>query len=81
MPRPPRSFVEGIYHLISHASDTRDLFVSGGDRARFLDRLALVIERFDLRLVDYALLGNHYQLVVVGDDGHTSSSRIPSPAN
>ena len=74
MPRPPRSFVEGIYHLISHASDTRDLFVSGGDRTRFLDRLALVIERFDLRLVDYALLGNHYQPVVGTPGGRISSA-------
>ena len=60
MPRAPRAFVEGIYHLISHASDTRELFVSGEDRTRFIDRLALVIERFELRLVEYALLGNHY---------------------
>lgn len=60
VPREPRSFVEGIYHLSSHGSDTRHLFRTGRDRATFLDRLALVLRRFDLGAVAYALLGNHY---------------------
>ena len=74
MPRPPRAFVEGIYHLSSHASDTRHLFLSDGDRKTFLDRLALVIARFDLSLIAYALLGNHYHLVVATPDGRISSA-------
>lgn len=74
MPRAPRAFVEGIYHLISHASDTRDLFVSGDDRTRFLDRLAFVIDRFELRLVEYALLGNHYHLVLATPGGRISKA-------
>jgi putative transposase len=64
MPRQPRAFFEGIYHLASHGSDTRHLFLVRDDRTTFLGRLALVIERFDLRLVAYALLGNHYHLVL-----------------
>ena len=74
MPRPPRAFVEGIYHLSSHASDTRSLFLSGEDRTSFLDRLALVIERFELRLVEYALLSNHYHLVLGTPGGRISSA-------
>jgi putative transposase len=72
MPRPPRAFVEGIYHLASHASDTRHLFPSSADRTTFLERLAVVIERFDLRLVAYALLGNHYHVVLNTPDGRVS---------
>jgi putative transposase len=75
MPRPPRAFVEGIYHLASHGSDTRHLFLVPEDRTTFLDRLALVIERFDLRLVAYALLGNHYHLVL-GTPGAQISSAL-----
>jgi hypothetical protein len=41
MPRPPRAFVEGIYHLASHGSDMRDLFLSTEDRTTFLERLGL----------------------------------------
>jgi putative transposase len=75
MPRPPRAFVEGLYHLASHASDTRDLFLNSRDRTTFLDRLALVVERFKLALVAYALLGNHYHLVL-GTPGAQVSSAL-----
>lgn len=64
MGRPRRAFVEGIYHFGSHGSDTRQLFLSAEDRVSFLARLALVGERFDLRLIAYSLLGNHYHAVV-----------------
>jgi putative transposase len=74
MPRPPRAFVDGIYHVASHASDTRHLFLSRDDRTTFLDRFALVMERFSLRLVAYALLGNHYHLVLATPDGRVSTA-------
>jgi putative transposase len=74
MPRQPRAFVEGIYHVASHGSDTRHLFLIPDDRATFLDRLALVIERFDLRLVAYALLGNHYHVVLSTPGAQVSSA-------
>jgi putative transposase len=74
MPRAPRAFVEGIYHLSSHGSDTRYLFLSPYDRETFLDRLALVIGRFDLRAIAYALLGNHYHLVLATPGGGVSSA-------
>jgi putative transposase len=64
MARPPRAFTEGLFHVGSHGSDDRHLFVDSRDRMTFLDRLALILGRFQLRLVDYALLGNHYHLVL-----------------
>lgn len=75
MPRPPRAFVEGIYHLGSHGSDARDLFITADDRVTFLGRLALVLTRFHLRLIAYALLGNHYHLVL-GTPGEGVSSAL-----
>jgi putative transposase len=74
MARPHRAFVEGIYHLASHASDARDLFLNADDRTAFLDRLALVVERFNLSLIAYALLGNHYHAVVATPGGRISSA-------
>ena len=74
MPRPPRDFVEGIYHLSSHASDTRFLFRSAEDRTTFLDRIALVIQRFQLSLIAYALLGTHYHAVVSTPGGRVSTA-------
>lgn len=73
MGRPPRIFVEGLYHVGSHGSDTRFLFEDAGDRLTFLDRLGLVLERLSLTLVDYVLLGNHYHAVI-----GTPGGRIPA---
>jgi putative transposase len=64
MGRPRRAFGEGIYHVGSHGSDTRHLFLNAEDGVSFLARLALLGERFDLRLIAYALLGNHYHAVL-----------------
>ena len=74
MPRPPRSFVEGIYHVAAHGSDTRRLFLSSRDRTAFLQRLALVVERFKLGLVAYALLGTHYHAVFTTPGGGISNA-------
>jgi REP element-mobilizing transposase RayT len=74
MARRPRTFVEGLYHVGSHGSDVRDLYCDDDDRMSFLDRLALVLGRFQLRLVDYALLGNHYHLVLGTPGGRISSA-------
>jgi putative transposase len=74
MSRRPRAFVAGIHHFAPHASDTRLLFLSGDDRRSFLERLALVFERFQLSLIAYALLGNHYHGVVFTPGGRISSA-------
>jgi hypothetical protein len=74
MPREPRAFFEGIYHLASHASDRRYLFSSDGERETFLGRLGLIFERFELRLVAYTLMGNHYHLVLVTPDARVSKA-------
>jgi putative transposase len=74
MPRPLRAFVEGIYHVSSGGSDTRYLFLNPKDRMTFLDRLALVVERFRLGLVSYVLLGNHYHMLVATPGREISSA-------
>jgi len=42
MPRRPRSFAEGIYHIGAHGSDDRFLFLTDEDRNDFLERLAAI---------------------------------------
>ena len=74
MARRPRAFVEGLYHLASHASDTRHLFLSDRERTTFLERLELLLERFELRLVAYILMGTHYHLVLFTPDARISSA-------
>jgi len=74
VPRRPRAFTEGIFHLCPHASDTRDLFVNNEDRERFLDRLALVCRRFELGVLSYVLMGNHYHVIFRIPDARLSRS-------
>ena len=64
MPRRPRHLQAGIYHVTSHGSDTRLLFLSDEDREDFLKRLALSCDRFELALISWVLLGNHYHALV-----------------
>jgi putative transposase len=74
MPRRPRIFAAGIYHFGSHASDARHLFQTEQDRLLFLERLELVLQRFELGLVSYTLMGNHYHLVLRIPDGRVSKA-------
>jgi putative transposase len=64
MPRRPRSFHPGLYHLAPRASDTRYLFENDGERRSFLLELVRTLVRFEIALVAYTLMGTHYHLVV-----------------
>jgi REP element-mobilizing transposase RayT len=74
MARKPRCFGEGIYHLSSDGSDIRQLFLSGEDRLEFLKRLATTCERFEVPLISYVLMGNHYHAVVRTPDDRVSEA-------
>ena len=74
MARRPREFVEGIYHVACQASDTRFLFLDDLDREIFLDALAAICDRYELGLVTYTLMGNHYHVIVSIPDARLSSA-------
>jgi putative transposase len=72
MPRRPRRFYEGIYHLAARGSDACHLFVDDRDREDFLDRLATTWEKFELALLSYVLMGSHYHALVRIPDARLS---------
>jgi putative transposase len=74
MGRRPRAFSEGIYHVGSHGSDIRHLFLEDEDRVIFLERLALVVGRFELALAAYTLMGNHHHLILATPDARLSQA-------
>src|SRR5207253_2261976 len=74
MARPPRLLRAGIFHLTAHGSDTRYLFLTSEDRDDFLDRLASVCERFELALLSYVLMGNHYHSLLRIPDARLSQA-------
>jgi putative transposase len=62
--RRPRSLEAGIFHVTAHSSDTRHLFLSDADREEFLKLLAETCARFELLLVSYVLMSNHYHALL-----------------
>jgi REP-associated tyrosine transposase len=74
MGRPPRMFVAGIYHVTAHGSDTRHLFRTAADRLDFLERLTLSLWPYEIRLLDYVLMGNHYHALAYTPDARLSAA-------
>jgi REP element-mobilizing transposase RayT len=74
MGRPPRLLEAGIFHVAAHGSDTRRLFLDDEDRAHFLALLARTCERFELGLISYVLMSNHYHALVNTPDGRLSGA-------
>jgi putative transposase len=72
--RALRAFQAGIYHVGSHGSDERHLFLSDGEREIFLEGLGQVLERFELGLVSYTLMGTHYHLLLRIPDARVSKA-------
>jgi REP element-mobilizing transposase RayT len=65
MVRPLRIIEDGgIYHITARGVERRPIFRDEADRCRFLELLGRLEERYGLSVGGYALMGNHYHLVV-----------------
>jgi putative transposase len=65
MARPLRIVIEdGWYHVINRGIERRSIFRSAADSGRFLQLLAQLPTRFGLLVHCYALMPNHYHLLV-----------------
>ncbi len=65
MPRPLREQYPGAwYHVMNRGASRRNIFIDHRDRRRFLSLVAESVERFDIEIHAYALMGNHYHLLV-----------------
>jgi REP element-mobilizing transposase RayT len=75
MGRPPREFAPGeIYHVFSRGSNRQAIYRYDSDRIDFLDCLERVVGRHKLVCLGYALLPNHFHLVVETPDGRLSDA-------
>lgn len=65
MARKPRSFSGGVvYHVMNRASARARIFHKDADYALFETVLAQAVGRFDLRLLTYIVMPNHFHLVL-----------------
>jgi putative transposase len=69
MGRRRREFAPGIYHLASHGSDDRHLYLGDDDRTDFLERFSDTFWTRGIDVLAYVLLGTDYHgLVRIHDD-------------
>lgn len=65
MARPPRiETPSGAFHVVSRGNERREIVRDPADRERLLLRLRTVAVRLDWRVLGYAVMTNHYHLLV-----------------
>lgn len=65
MARPLRIEYEGaFYHVLSRGNKQQDIFLDDHDRQTFLKTVARMSERFDVTIIAYVLMDNHYHLLI-----------------
>jgi len=57
-------FEGALYHVTARGNERRAIFRDAPDYRRFLDILGMLPERFGVLLHGYALMGNHYHLLI-----------------
>src|SRR6476646_7815574 len=55
---------DGWYHVVNRGIERRKLFTCREDYQRFLDVLAMMPERFSLKIHGFVLMPNHYHLQI-----------------
>jgi putative transposase len=53
-----------LWHVLNRGVERRTVFLSDGDRTRFLELLATVVAAFRWRLHAFVLMSNHFHLLV-----------------
>ena len=74
MARQIRHNVEGgWYHITARGMGRHEIFLEDGDREHFVELLAGLVERYGIVLHAYALMENHYHLLI--ETPHANASR------
>lgn len=75
MPRSPRIDYAGAWHhIMNRGAGRRDIFGDDVDRQVFIDLVADVMPRSGLEVHAYALMPNHYHLLLRSTDGRLSQA-------
>jgi REP element-mobilizing transposase RayT len=65
MARPLRIEYEGAYyHVLSRGNKQQAIFTGDDDRQTFLKTIARMSERFEVTIIAYVLMDNHYHLLI-----------------
>jgi putative transposase len=64
-----------VYHIINRGNEREEIFVDDEDRLKLLDMLSDYHERFGILVHCYALLDNHYHIVIETLQGNLLGTR------
>jgi REP element-mobilizing transposase RayT len=74
MPRSPRvDFPGAVHHVYARGNEKRDLFLDDEDRKHFLSRLAANLARWGLHCIAWAVMPNHFHLLLRCPSGNLAS--------
>ncbi len=75
MARPWRIEFEGaLYHVLSRGNGREDIYYDDQDRHLFLKTVGEMSDRFEIDVYAYALMGNHYHLLLKTNRANLSKS-------
>jgi putative transposase len=75
MARPLRRPVaDGWYHVFGRGTERREIFGGPRDREHFLELLAVLSERYRVRVHAYGLMDNHYHAVLQTPEANLSAA-------
>lgn len=75
MARPWRIEFEGaLYHVLSRGNGRQDIYYDDQDRHQFLKTIGEMSERFEIDVFAYALMENHYHLLLKTNRANLSKS-------
>jgi REP element-mobilizing transposase RayT len=70
MPRGPRiDFPGAVHHVYARGIEKRNIFLSDADRMFFLEKVGSNLERWNMRCAAWALMPNHFHLLLRSDAG------------
>lgn len=65
MATPPRYFQKGsYYHVYNRGTRKQNIFIQNRDYKRFLERLGEYKDKFEVSILSYCLMPNHFHLLV-----------------
>ncbi len=63
-----------FYHILSRGNEQQEIFRSDDDREMFLDLIGAFSDRFQIDMLAYVLMGNHYHFLLKTPKGNLSKS-------
>lgn len=74
MPRKPRIDRVGFYHVVNRGVARADIFLCDDDYLKFLEIIDEASEEYGFEVYSYALMANHYHVLVCMQDAKLSSA-------